>query len=113
MEKIFIFDEFGDRYEVTNIVAMLDELPDDGLEMIYKSSRYYNEFNKTIEELKSKGAIQQVEGEDYDVEAVEKGLEYFAETIEKRLGKETLDKWIEETDAQWEANKPDSKIREN
>lgn len=113
MEKIIIFDEFGDQYMVDNIVAMLDEMPEEGLEVIYKASRYFNHFNLHIEEMKDKGVIQQIEGEDYDKEAVERGLTYFADKITEKLGADTLTTWNEETDAQWEANSPDSDVQQN
>jgi len=105
-KKVYVFDEEGSRYEVNNIEAMLNELPDDGLELIYKSTRYFHEFNKTILELIKLGKIEQTEGNPYDVEGVEIGLEAFAEKIKDKLGEEVLAKFIEETDAQWEANKP-------
>ena len=107
MKKVFIFDEFGDRYEVENIQGMFEELPDDGLEVIYKPTRYFHEFNKTVIELMEHKIIEQVEGASYDVEGVERGLEAFEKEITKRLGEDVLKQWQEETDAQWEANKPD------
>lgn len=107
MSRICIFDEFGDQYEVGNIDGMLTDLPDDGLEVIYKPTRYFHEFNKTILELKERKIIEQVEGTSYDAEAVERGMKAFEAEIKQRLGEETLTAWQEETDAQWEANKPD------
>jgi hypothetical protein len=107
MAKVYIFDEFGDRYEVTDIDAMLTELPEEGLEVLYKSTRYFHEFNKTVLELIDHKIIEQVEGEKYDVEGVENGMKAFEAEIKQRLGEQTLTTWIEETDAQWEANKPD------
>jgi hypothetical protein len=108
-KKVYVFDEEGSRYEVNNIEAMLNELPDDGLELIYKSTRYFHEFNKTIIALIELGKIEQTEGEPYDFEGVELGLKAFGDKIKDRLGDETLAKFIEETDAQWEANKPEFK----
>lgn len=105
-EKIYIFDEEGSRYEVNNAKAMLEEMPDEGLEMIYKSTRYFHEFNKTVLELMDKGIIEQTEGNPYDVEGVERGLTAFADKITEKLGADTLTQYNEETDAQWEANKP-------
>jgi hypothetical protein len=113
MDKIYIFDENGDQFEVTNIDGMLTDLPDDGLEVIYKPTRYFNEFNKTITELMEHKIIEQVEGSPYDAEAVERGMKAFESEIKQRLGEETLIKWQEETDAQWEANKPDFDNRKN
>lgn len=107
MAKVYIFDEFGDRYEVTDIDAMLKELPEEGLEVLYKSTRYYHEFNKTVLELIDHKIIEQVEGEKYDVEGVENGMKAFEAEITQRIGESTLKTWQEETDAQWEANKPD------
>lgn len=106
MDKIYIFDEFGDQYEVSDIDAMLKELPEEGLEVIYKPTRYFHEFNKTIQELMEHNIIEQVEGSPYDSEAVERGLSAFEGEIKQRLGEDTLREWQEETDAQWEANKP-------
>ncbi len=104
--KVYIFDEEGSRYEVTNTKAMLEEMPDDGLELIYKSTRYFHEFNKTVLELMDKGIIEQSEGNPYDVEGIERGLTAFADKITEKLGAEKLAQFIEETDKQWEANKP-------
>lgn len=105
-EKIFIFDEEGSRYEVTNIEALLNELDNDGLELIYKSTRYFHEFNKTILELIERRIIEQTEGTPYECDGVEIGLIAFEGEITKRLGPEKLAKFIAETDAQWEENKP-------
>lgn len=105
-DKIYVFDEEGARYEVTNIEAMLEEMPEDGLEAIYKSTRYFHEFNKTVVELIKKGIIEQTEGKPYDVEGVERGLTAFEGKITEKMGAEKLAQFIEETDAQWEANKP-------
>jgi hypothetical protein len=107
MAKVYIFDEFGDRYEVTDIDAMLRELPEEGLEVLYKSTRYFHEFNKTVLELIDHKIIEQVEGEKYDVEGVENGMKAFEAEIKQRIGEATLTTWQEETDAQWEANRPD------
>ena len=107
MERVCIFDENGDQYEVTNIDGMLTDLPDEGLEVIYKPTRYFHEFNKTIQELMEHKIIEQVEGTPYDTDAVNRGLRAFEAEIKQRLGEETLTKWQEETDLQWEANKPD------
>ena len=106
MDKIYIFDEVGSRYEVTNMTEMLEQLPDDGLEGIYKSTRYYHHYNKGFLELIEHGLIEQVEGEEYDVAGVDRGLEAFADKITEKMGDEVLNTFIEETDAQWEANKP-------
>lgn len=106
MEKIYIFDEFGDRYQVENIDAMMKEIEDEALEVIYKPTRYYHEFNKTVLQLVELGKIQQMEGTPYDVEGVERGLKYFEDEITKRFGAEKLKGWQDETDAQWEASKP-------
>lgn len=108
MEKVYIFDEFGDRYEVGKIKEMLQEMPNEGLEVIYKSTRYYHEFNKTVLQLIEHKKIEQVEGEVYDVEGVERGLTAFEDRIVEVLGEEKLKEWQEETDAQWEANKPET-----
>jgi len=107
-EPIYVFDEEGSRFIVTNVSAMLEEMPDEGLEVIYKSTRYFHEFNKTVIELMKKGVIEQTEGEPYDVEGVERGIKAFADKISEKLGVDKLIQYNEETDAQWEANKPKS-----
>jgi hypothetical protein len=112
MDKIYIFDEYGDRYEVAEINEMLKEMPDDGLEGIYKSTRYFHEFNKTILQLIEHKKIEQTEGIPYDSDGVDRGLDAFANAIIERLGDETLKSWQEETDAQWEANKPNDILEE-
>ena len=106
-EKIYIFDEEGSRFEVHNVEAMLDELPKDGLEMIYKSTRYFHEFNKTVLKLIELGKIELQEGEPYDVDGVENGLKHFRSKIIETFGQDGLDRFDAETDAQWEENKPD------
>jgi len=105
-EPIYVFDEEGARFLVTNVNAMLEEMPDEGLEVIYKSTRYFHEFNKTVLQLMDRGIIQQTEGNPYDVEGVERGLTAFADKITEKLGGDKLIQYNEETDAQWEANKP-------
>ena len=106
MSKVYVFDEEGSRYEVNNVTAMLDEMPNEGLELIYKSTRYFHEFNKTVIEMIEKGVIEQTEGNPYDVEGVERGITAFADKITEKLGADKLTLFITETDAQWEANKP-------
>jgi len=105
-DKVYVFDEEGARYEVNNIDAMLEEMPDEGLQLIYKSTRYFHEFNKTVLQLIENKKIEQTEGKPYDVEGVERGLNAFATKITEKLGAETLTLFDDETDAQWEANRP-------
>lgn len=107
-EKIYIFDEEGARYEVTNIEALLEELPDEGLESIYKSTRYFHEFNKTVLELIERKIIEQTEGKPYDVEGVERGMKAFETKIIEKMGSDVLAEFIKDTDAQWEENKPET-----
>ncbi len=107
MKKYYIYDEFGDRYEVSNIKGMLNDIDDDGIEVILKPTMYFHELNKCLSELMDKNIIQKTLGEDYDAEAVDRAIDEFKIEVVSRFGQETLDEWVEDTMKQWENNKPD------
>lgn len=106
-EMIYIMDELGHQYEVTAVNQMLNSLLDEDLEDIYKSTKYFNELNLAIVECVSAGLMEQVDGEEYQKEAVERGLKALSEEIIKRSGKAKLKEYDDEVDLAWKENKPD------
>ncbi len=106
-KKVYIMDETGSQYEVANITQMLDSLLDEDLIEIYSSTKYFNELNLAVEELVEAGLIEQLDGENYEAEAVQSGLDHLGGEIIKRLGQEKLDEVDNEVDTAWKLNKPD------
>jgi len=105
--RICVFDDTGDQYEVYNVKGMLSELLDEDIIIIYKSTKYFNELNKAISELIELKLMTKTDGEDYDVNSVERGLAYFKGELIKRLGNDEMVKIDSEVELDWEENKPD------
>ena len=105
--KIYIFDDTGDQFEVSNVKGMLMELLDEDVIMLYKSTKYFNELHKAMAELIELKLMTKTEGDDYDEASVARGLFHFKSEIVKRFGKDELKLIDDEVELDWEANKPD------
>lgn len=106
-QRMFFFDEVGDKWEVYEMEEMLEEFLDEDLKEVYVSTRYFHELELAKLELIKLGLLEQVQGEHYDAEAVILGAETIAIAIVKRFGQETLDLLDSEVDITWQENKPD------
>ncbi len=104
---VYIIDEMGEQYEISDVDSMVSSLLDEDLIDLYKSTRYFNELNLAVCELVEAGLIQQLDGEDYQKEAVQNGLNSLSTEITKRLGKAKLISFDKEVDLAWQENKPD------
>lgn len=104
---VYIIDEMGEQYEISDVDSMVSSLLDEDLIDLYKSTRYFNELNLAVCELVEAGLIQQLDGEDYQKEAVQNGLNSLSTEITKRFGKAKLISFDKEVDLAWQENKPD------
>lgn len=106
-DKMFFFDDDGDKWEIYDMEGMVKEFLDEDLIITYKATRYFHELEMAKLELIEAGYLEQLKGDEYDAKAVLAGAEVMANEIAKRLGQEALDIADSEVDVTWKQNKPD------
>lgn len=110
-ELILMFDSLGAMWEVDNPTEMLGIMGDEELLPIYKSTVYEHRLCMAIEELISKGYLQDNGTGVYNEPAGQRGIDLLETEVIERHGVDNQKKIISEIDLRWEANKPDIPTR--
>lgn len=106
-ELILMFDALGAMWDVDNPTEMLGIMGNEELLPIYKATVYEHRLCVAIEELISKGYLEDNGTGVYNEAAGQRGIDLLESEVTERFGVDIQKRIISEIDLRWEANKPE------